>query len=67
MYVFNPLQCCGRINIQAASSASGLLAMSKLAALAAAGDSLTGAARLKAEALRVRDRRLALMSVQARA
>jgi hypothetical protein len=41
--------------------------MSKLAALAAAGDSLTGAASLKAEALRVRDRRLAMMSAQARA
>ena len=44
-----------------------MLAMSKLAALAAAGDSLTGAAALKADALRVRDRRLAMMAVQARA
>ena len=44
----------------------GMLAMSKLAALAAAGDSLSSAAALKVEALRVRDRRLAMMSVQAR-
>ncbi len=43
-----------------------MLAMSKLAALAAAGDSLSSAAALKADALRVRDCRLAMMSVQAR-
>ena len=48
-----------------AARVRGMLAMSKLAALAAGGDSLSSAAALKADALRIRDCRLAMMAVQA--